>query len=51
MDDQRKDHTEPEKPLQRSCSKQLQTHDMPTYDVENTNSTNKGGDYNLLISH
>ena len=29
-------------PSQRYCPKQLQTHNLPTNDVENTNSTNKG---------
>ena len=38
MDDQRKDHIDPK----RNHSKQLQTHNMPTYDVGNTNGTNKG---------
>ena len=44
MDDQRKLHIDPEIPLQRKCPQKLQTHNMPTYDVENTNGTNKGGD-------
>ena len=44
MDNQRKDHSDPERPSQRNCSKQLQTHNLPTHDVENTNSTNYGGD-------
>ena len=41
MDDQRKDYINPKKPKQRKCSKQLQTENLPTNDVENTNSTNK----------
>ena len=46
MDDQRKNHINPERPPQRSHSKQLQNHNVPTYHLENTNGTNKGG--NLL---
>ena len=41
MDDQRKNHIDPKRTLQRNRSKQLQTHKVPTYDVENTNDTNK----------
>ena len=44
MDDQRKDYINPKGPYQRNCSKQLQTHNVPTIDVENTNSTNKEKD-------
>ena len=44
MDDQRKDHIDPKVPLQRNHSKQLQTNNVPTYDIENTNSANKGRD-------
>ena len=32
-----------------NCSKQLQTHNLPTNDVENTNGTNKGKD--LLLAN
>ena len=49
MDDQRKDYINPKGPKQRNCSKQLQTHNLPTNDVENTNSTNKGKD--LLLAN
>ena len=34
MDDQRKDHIDPEGPTQRYRPKQLQTHNLPTDDVE-----------------
>ena len=34
--------------LKGTTPKQLQTHNVPTYDVENTNSTNKGGDLLLV---
>ena len=44
MDEQRKDYIIPEGPKQRNCYKQLQTDNLPTNDVENTNSTNKGKD-------
>ena len=37
MDDQRKDHADPKRLPQRNRPKQLQTHNMLTYDVENTN--------------
>ena len=40
MDDQRKDHPDPERPLSKNCHKQLLTHNMLTDEVENTNSTN-----------
>ena len=42
MDDQRKEHIDPEGPNQRNRPKKLQTHNLPTDDVENINSTNKG---------
>ena len=42
MDNQRKNHIDPKGPKQRNRSKQLQTHNLPTDDVENINSTNKG---------
>ena len=40
MDDQREDHFNLKRPPQRNCPKQLQTHNMPTDDVENTYGTN-----------
>ena len=40
MDDQRKDHIDPKGPKQRNRSKQLQTHSLPTDDVQNINNTN-----------
>ena len=48
MDDQRKDHIYPKGPKQRNHPKQLQTHNVPTADVENINKTNKGRD--LLLA-
>ena len=42
MDDQKKDHIAPKTSSQRNRPKKLQTHNMHTYDVENTNGTNKG---------
>ena len=47
MDDQRKDHIDTKGPKQRNCHKQLQTHNLPTNDVENINNTNKGRDLQL----
>ena len=49
MDDQRKDHTDTKRPPKRNHPKQLQTNNVPTYDVENTNSTNKGRE--LLLAN
>ena len=49
MDDQRKDHIDTKGPKQRNRPKQLQTYNMPTNDVENINSTNKGKD--LLLAN
>ena len=49
LDDQRKDYINPKGPKQRNCSKQLQTDNLPTNDVENTNNTNKGN--YLLIAN
>ena len=46
-DDQRKGHIDPEWPSQGNFPKQLQTHNLPTDDVENINSTNKGRDLQL----
>ena len=42
MDDQKEDHSNPKIPLQKNCPKQLETHNVPTDDVENTHSTNIG---------
>ena len=42
MDDQRKDHIDQEGPRQEMRPKQLQTHNLPTDDAENINSTNSG---------
>ena len=47
MDNQRKDHIVPKGPKQRNHSNQLQTHNLPTDDVENINSTNKEKDFLL----
>ena len=44
MDDQRKEHMEQKRPSQMNCRKQLQADRVFTYDVENTNDTNKGRD-------
>ena len=41
MDDQKKEHIDPKWHPQRSHSKRLQTHYVPTYNVENTKGTNK----------
>ena len=49
IDDQRKDHIDPKGPKQRNRPKQLQTHNLPTDDVENINCTNKGRD--LLLTN
>ena len=40
MNDQREDHSDPKRHPQRNCSNQLETHNMPTDDMENINSTN-----------
>ena len=48
MDDQRKDPIDPKRPPWRNRSKQLQTHNVPIYDVENTIGTNKGGELLLV---
>ena len=47
MDDQRKDHIDIKKNKQRNRPKQLQTHKLPTDDVENINSTCKARDLQL----
>ena len=41
------EHIDSKGPKQRSHSKQLQTHNLPTNDVENINSTNKGRNLQL----
>ena len=43
MDDLRKEHPDPKRTIQRNRPKQLQT----TYDVKNTNGTNKWKDLTL----
>ena len=45
MDDQRKDYIDPKGPKQRNRPKQLHTHNLPTDDVENINSSNKRKNY------
>ena len=47
MDDRRKNHIDTKGLKQRNHPKQLQTHNLPTNDVENINSTNKGRDLQL----
>ena len=42
MDNQRKGYIDPERPPQMNRPKELQAHNVPTNDVENINSTNKG---------
>ena len=49
MDEQRKDHIDSKRPKQRNRPKQLQTHNLPTDDMENIYSTNKGR--NLLLAN
>ena len=49
VSDQRKDYINPKVPKQRNFSKQLQTDNPHTNDVENTNSTNKEKD--LLLAN
>ena len=48
-DDQRKDHIDLAGTPQRNRPKQLQSHNLPTDDMENINSTNKGRD--LLLAY
>ena len=43
MDDKRKDRPDRKRLPKRHRPQQLQTHNVPTDDVENTNSTNLGG--------
>ena len=49
MDDQRKNPIDRKEPKQGNPSKQLQTHNLPTNNVENINTTNKGRD--LLLAN
>ena len=49
MDDQRKDHIDPEGPTHWNRPRQLQTHNLPTDDVEKINITKKGRD--LLLAN
>ena len=42
MKDQKKVYIDTKGPKQRNRPKQIQTHNLPTNDVENINSTNKG---------
>ena len=51
MGDQRKDYINPKGPKQRNRSEQLQNNNLPTNDVENINSINKGKIYYSLTSH
>ena len=44
LDDKKKDHIDPKRTQAKDCSKQLQTDNLPTDDVENINSTNKRRD-------
>ena len=44
MDDQKKDHLDPKGPKQRNRPKKLQTHNLPTDNVENINRINKRRD-------
>ena len=49
MDDQRKDHLDLKGPKQRNRPRQLEAYNLPTDDLENVNSTNKGRD--LLLDN
>ena len=49
MDDQRKDHIDPEGLSQGNRPKQIQTHNMPTDDGDNINCTNEVTD--LLLTN
>ena len=49
IDDQRKGHIDAKGPKQMNRPKQLQTHNLPTDDVKNINSTNKARD--LPLAH
>ena len=48
MNDPRKDQIDTKGPKQRNHSKLQQTHNLPTDDMENINSTNKGRDLLLI---
>ena len=48
MDDQRKDHIDPERSPQRNPPKQLLTNNVPACDCKNTNGTSKGRDLLLV---
>ena len=48
LDDQRKDYINPKEPKQMNNFKQLQTDNLPTNDVENSSSTNKRKDLQLI---
>ena len=51
MDNQRKDHPDLKRtPKRNPPSQQKQIHNMPTDDIENTNSTNQSGDLLFIIS-
>ena len=50
VDDQRKDYIDTKGPKKRNCSKQLQTDNLPTNDVVNTNSKNKRKDQRSLTN-
>ena len=49
MDDKRNDLSDPDRPLKKNYPQQLQTRDVSTDDVKNTNGTNKEGD--LLLAN
>ena len=42
MDDKKEDYPDPERTPQKNCPKQQQNHNVPTDDMENTNSENRG---------
>ena len=50
MDDQRKGHIDPKGPKKRNRPKQLQTHNLPTDDVENINAQIREEIYYSLTS-
>ena len=51
MDDHRKNHIDLEWSPQKDRSKQLQTHNVPACDVENTKAQIREKIYDSLISH
>ena len=51
MDDQRKDHIDWKDPRKGPAPKQLQIHDVPTYDAENTKAQIKEEIYFLQTNH